>query len=375
MPKLRFLAPVSVLCLLLLFLQGCKKESKKSIEPPTVTVAQPVSKEVIKSLEYPGTIEALETVEIRARVSGFLESINFTPRQRVNRGDLLFVIDPRQYEASVKQAQARVDAAKSELKLARIELKMAQQLESKEAISMLRLEKKVAESEKGAADLELAEADLVKAKLDLEWSRVTSPIKGRVSRNLVDVGNLVGATEKTLLTVVINDESIYTYFYLSELDLLEILKAYPKISTEDQTSYNNVKLFMALANEKDFPHQGHIDFVDTKLNPNTGTIQCRGIFPNPDGALFPGMFVRIRLPVEKRQALLVPEIAVQSDQGGNYVLVVNSQNMVETRKIDISQHEDGMVAVQEGLKIEDRVIVKGIQRARAGSAVKPVSEK
>lgn len=360
----------SVLCGLI---AGCKKEAAKSVTPPTVTVMQPVAKEVTRYLEYPGTTEAFETVEIRARVPGFLESINFQPRQKVKSGDLLFVIDPRQYDATVRQSQARLDAQKSGLKLAQIELKMAQQLESKEAISGLKLDKKVAESEKSSADVDLSKADLDKAKLDLEWSRVTSPVNGRVSRNLVDVGNLVGSTEKTLLTTVINDDSIYAYFYLSELDLLETLKANPKASSDTSQSYKHIPVYMSLANENGFPHNGHLDFVDTKLDPSTGTIQCRAIFSNPNGTLFPGMFVRLRIPSDKKMALLVPDVAVQFDQGGSYVLVVDSHNNVEMRKIKSSQTEDNMTVIEEGLNQDDRVITKGLQRARPGSVVNPVS--
>ncbi len=316
---------------------GCAKEAKKIPPPPSVTVVQPVEQEVTRYLEYPGTIEALETVEIRARVPGFLESINFKPRQNVKSGDLLFVIDPRQYEAAVQQYTAKLDSQKSGHKLAQIELKMAQQLEGKEAISGLRLDKKVADSEKTLADVNLSEADLEQARLNLEWSRVVSPINGRVSRNLVDAGNLVGATEKTLLTTVINDESVYVYFYLSELDLLQIIKAHPAAASDNEQSYRNVPVHMCLADETDFRHTGHLDFVDTKLNPSTGTIQCRAIFANPNGDMFAGMFVRVRIPVGKEKSLLIPDVALQSDQAGSYVLVVNPDDLVEMKKIEILQ--------------------------------------
>lgn len=371
----RFWVTVCLTCLMCGLFYGCKKDTTRSVPPPPVTVTQPVEKDVTRYLEYPGTTEALETVEIRARVPGFLESINFQPRQKVKSGDLLFVIDPRQYEASVKQSKARLDSQKSSYKLAQIELKMAQQLESKEAISGLRLDKKVAESEKTSADVDLSAANLEQARLDLEWSRVTSPINGRVSRNMVDVGNLVGATEKTLLTVVIDDDSIYAYFYLSELDLLEILKANPKAASDNNQSYKHIPVYMSLADETGFPHKGHLDFVDTKLNPATGTIQCRAIFANSDGVLFPGMFVRVRIPVSTTKALLIPDVAVQFDQGTAYILVVNSDNSVEMKKIKILQTENDMVAVKEGLKSDDRVIIKGLQRARPGSIVNPETAK
>ena len=209
---------------LFLFAACGQQPPKKAVRPPDVTVVKPVQREITKFLEYTGNTVALETVEIRARVAGFLQKMYFEPRAKVKEGDALFLIDPRQYEASVKEAQGKLDAKKASWKLAQTELQISQQLESKEAISALRLEKKVAERDSAKAEVDLAEADLDQAKLNLEWTQVTSPIKGRVSRNKVDIGNLVGATEKTLLTTVVDDDPIYAYFNVSELDLLPLLR-------------------------------------------------------------------------------------------------------------------------------------------------------
>jgi RND family efflux transporter MFP subunit len=352
---------------------GCSHEPpKRTVRPPDVTVAKPVHKEVIRYLEYTGTTAAIQYVDIRARVAGFLQKVCFEPRAKVKAGDLLFIIDPRQYEATVKETKAKLDASKAESKLKQTELQMAQQLGSKEAISGLRLEKSAAERDVAAADVELAAANLDRAKLDLEWTQVTSPIDGRVSRNLVDVGNLVGATEKTLLTTVVDDEMVYTYFNLSELDLLAIQRKYPSKPQETGQELKKIPAQLGLADETGYPHEGHLDFADTKVDPTTGTIQIRAVFPNPDGILMAGMFARVRVPVETMKAWLVPEVAVQFDQGGSYVLTVNRDNVVEQRRIKRGLVSDGMQAIEQGLTGEDTVIVSGLQRARPGSKVNPI---
>jgi len=354
-------------------LSACEKQAtKKAVHPPDVTVAQPVKQEVTRYLEYTGTTVPLYTVDIRARVPGFLEKICFEPRQRVKAGQLLFIIDPRQYEATVKEAKGRLDAQKASSKLAQTELQIAQQLETKEAISGLRLEKKAAERDVAAADVELAAAALDKAKLDLEWTQVTSPIDGRVSRNLVDVGNLVGAMEKTLLTTVVYDDNIYAYFNISELDLLPILRTLDKKKDETGQEVKRVPVQLGLADETGYPHEGHMDFAETKLDPSTGTIQVRGIFPNPDGLLMGGMFVRVRVPVEKKSSWLVPQVAIQADQGGSYVLMVTKENVVEQRRVRRGIAVDGMQVIEQGLTGDEVIIVGGLQRARLGARVNPI---
>jgi multidrug efflux system membrane fusion protein len=347
---------------------SCGKEPpKRVVRPPDVTIVQPVQREVPRYLEYTGTTAAVQTVDIRARVSGFLQKMYFEPRAKVKAGDLLFLIDPRQYEASVKQAKGKLDAQKASSKLAQTELQISQQLESKEAISALKLEKKAAERDVAQADVELAEAALDSAKLDLEWTRVTSPIKGRVSRNKVDIGNLVGATEKTLLTTVVDDDPIYVYFNVSELDLLPILRRLAK----DPSSKPSVKVpvYLGLADETGYPHEGHFDFAETTVDSSTGTIQVRGIFPNPDGLLMAGMFARVRVPVEVREVLLVPDIAVQFDQGGKYVLTVDDNDVVQQKRVKTAEQVEEMRVVAKGLTTKDRVITTGVLRARPGAKV------
>lgn len=370
----RFFSVVAILMTLILVAACSRQPPKKKVSPPDVTVAYPEKKEITKYLEYPGSTAPLETVDIRARVAGFLEKICFVPGAKVKSGDLLFVIDPRQYEATVKEAKGKLDAKKANSKLAQTEVGIAQQLESQQAISALKLEKKAAEREVAAADVELAAGQLDEAKLNLEWTKVISPIDGRVSRNKVDVGNLVGATEKTLLTTVVNDGSIYAYFSVSELDLLPILRKFAKARKEHPTKPSmKVPIFLGLADEAGYPHEGSFDFAETTVDKSTGTIQVRGIFPNPDGLLMGGMFVRVRVPVEKQEAVLVPDVAVQFDQGGQYVLVVNDENVVQLKRIKAGRQVGKMTVVEKGLSDKDRVVVMGVQRARPGSKVNPTS--
>ena len=369
----RFLILILTASTVSLFVSCDKQPAQKTPRLPDVTVANPVRQEVTKYLEYTGTTAALQSVDIRARVQGFLTKMCFQPRAKVKAGDLLFVIDPRQYEANVKESEGKLHAQKAESKLAQTELQISQQLESKEAISALKLEKKAAERDVAEANVELAEAALDKAKLDLEWTQVTSPIDGRVSRNLVDVGNLVGATEKTLLTTVVDDEVVYAYFNVSELDLLPILRRHAKEKGHPENPSGKIPVYMGLADETGYPHEGHFDFADTKVDSSTGTIQVRATFLNPDGLLMAGLFVRVRVPEEKHQAVLIPDVAIQFDQGGKYVLVVNEENVVEHKRVKTGEQVDRMRVIEMGITPKDRVIVGGWQRARPGSKVNPIA--
>ncbi len=353
----------------MLFVSSCEKTPEKQIRVPEVSVTHPVEQEVTNYLEYTGTIAAREYVDIRARVAGFLEKINFEPQARVKAGDILFIIDPRQYQAQVEEAKAKLEGTKAQYELAKINEELAKTLEAKEAVSWLKMQEAIAKGGVSKADVELAQAALDKAMLDLEYTRVASPIDGRVSRNLVDVGNLVGATEKTLLTTVVNDEFVYCYVNLSELDLLAARRAHAA-AVGTMLKSHHIPAYLGLADESGYPHEGFVDFVDVKMNPATGTIQVRGIFPNRDGLLLAGMFARIRVPLGTKKSLLIPDAAVQFDQGGRFVLLVNSEGVVEQRRIKIGHDVDGMRVVEDGLAFTEKVIVEGVQRARPGSKVK-----
>lgn len=346
---------------------GCSSEPVAvQPPPPEVTVSKPLKKEVYRYLEYAGTISALQKVEIRARVQGFLEKINFKPSSRVNAGDLLFVIDPRPYQARVDQASATVEAKKAALSLAQVEYDKARQLESKDAISQIKLIEQTAKRDVAKAELAQAQADLENSKLNLDYTQVRSPISGNVNRNLVDLGNLVGAQDKTLLTTVVDDKSVYVYFSPSEQDLM------PLIRQEDKTHNPRAKVFMSLSDEKDFPHEGYLDYYDSEIDPSTGTLQMRAIFNNESGLFVPGMFVRLRIPVQRMEALLVPDVAIQAGQGGKFVLVVNDKKIVEQRIVKTGQAEDRMRVILNGIDENDWVIINGIRRVREGQPVRPI---
>lgn len=356
-------------------LLGCGKPSKAHQQSaPEVTLSNPVKENVTTYLEYTGTTMAVESVEVRARVAGVLESMHFEPRAKVKAGDLLFEIDPRPYQAAVEQAKAALEAQKAELRIREIELEKYTHLESKEVVAELKLADTKAARDKAKAEVERARANLEAAELDFEYSRVRSPIGGRVSRNLVDVGNLVGATEKTLLASIVNDDNIYVYFNLSELDFLKLVrKGHEKVGDSARPE-QNTPVYMRLADEKGYPRTGYLDYTDIRVDPSTGTIQVRAVFPNSDGILYPGMFARVRLPVETRESLMVPASAVLSDQGGKYVLLCDAKDVVKFQRVRTGRLVRGeMRVIEEGLTTKDRVIVNGLQRARPGSKVNPVS--
>lgn len=363
-----------ILPALVLLSYGCKDKKAAYVPPPppTVTVQKPVQRTVTEFAEYTGHTEAVATVQLRARVEGFLDSINFEPSTKVKKGQLLFVIDPRPYQAKVDQAKAKVATSEAELKAARATLLRKERAYKDRAVSEVEVIQARADMAKAEAGVQAAKADLESAMIDLGYTHIHSPIDGRISRNLVDVGNLVGAGEATHLTTVVQDDPIYVYFYISEDDLLFYL-SHPEHrgSREDP----QVEVFMGLGNDKGYPHRGKVDYVDNQVDPDTGTIQVRAIFPNPDEKIFPGLFAKLRLPYAKiKDALLVPETALGFDQGGRYLLVVNGENKVEFRRVELGPlQDDGLRVIRKGLKAGERVIIKGVQRVRPGIKVTPVT--
>lgn len=370
-PKISWLLTISTLLLL-----GCGQGSETFVQPPPpeVTISLPEKKEVTDNLEFTGNTKALESVEIRARVQGFLDRMNFEPGQKVKAGDLLFVIDPRPYQARVDQAEASLNGKQADLQLKEANLKRAQQLLSTGSISQLQYDVQAAEESVARAQVGIAKADLEEARLQLDYTQVKSPINGRVDRNLVDLGTLVGAQDKTLLTTVVNDESAYVYFHISENDMLRVARTYGSDEDRERSQRWQAPCYLALADETEFSRKGTIDFLGTQVDPTTGTLLIRAVFPNTDGFLIPGLFVRVRVPLREREALLVPNLAVGLDQAGRYVLVVNKDNVVEQRQVEIGQQLDRLRVIEKGLAKDDWVITNGMQRARPGSKVTPIKE-
>ncbi|AFM24914.1 efflux RND transporter periplasmic adaptor subunit [Desulfomonile tiedjei] len=351
---------------------GCSEKPQVATPSlPEVYVSKPLKKEVTQFLEFTGTTAALEFVEVRARVEGWLQSIHFESGARVKKGDLLFVIDPRPFQAQVDQAQAALKGKEADLQLKQANLKRAQQLLASASISQLQYDIQNADESVALAQVGIAKADLEKAKLDLAYTQLTAPIDGRVSRNMVDIGNLVGAKDKTLLTEIVNDSSVYVYFDVSERDILMLIRKFPNIEREAESDRNRAPAYLQLADETGYPHEGRIDFVDPRVDPSTGTLRVRAIFANDKGLLVSGLFGRIRVPIEKKDAVLVPETAVGIGQGGRYVLLVNKDNVVELRPVKTGQLEGTLRVIQEGLTKDDWVVVNAIQRARPGLKVAP----
>lgn len=365
-------------------LAGCG-DSNTYLEPPPpqVTVAMPVIQEVTDYLEFTGTTVAFDHAEARARVAGVLESMHFTPGTYVEQGELLFVIDPRQYKAELQAAEAELASAQADVKLAQTELARAKELYKQNAGPESDVVKWQGQLGTTRADILIAEAKIESAELLVEYSQVAAPISGRVGREQVDLGNLVGNGEATLLTDVTRFNPMYVYFNLNERNLLRLLKVYREKIQErggDTTStylkQEKMPVYMGLADEEDYPHEGILEFAESAVDTGTGTMELRGIFVN-DGrppALLPGLFARVRVPVDQRaDMLLVTERAVAQDQGGTYLLVVNSENKVERRSVTTGQRIDGMAVIEEGLLKDDQVVVEGVQRARPGRMVTPQS--
>jgi RND family efflux transporter MFP subunit len=353
---------------------GCS-EKNEYVEPPApqVTVSKPLVQNVTDYLEFTGSTKAIEEIEIRARVKGFLESVHFEDGDFVTKGQLLFNIDPKPYKAAVESARGRLGKHQAQLERAQKEYQRNLTLFKQNAASEANVVKWKSEVEESKAAVVSAQAALDKARLDLGYCTINSPISGRISRKQVDVGNLVGASENTLLTTIRQWTPIYVYFSINERDLLRIME---RARAEGITADNpdKIPLDLGLANETGFPHEGHLDFVDSTVDPGTGTMQLRGLFPNagPPYFIVPGLFVRVRMPVAEREnALLVTERALGLDQGGRYLLVVDNENKVEQRYVKIGALRDGMRVIEDGLKPEDQVVVKGIQRAIPGAKVTP----
>jgi RND family efflux transporter MFP subunit len=343
--------------------------------PPKVTVAHPVRRDVADHREYTGHIEAVESVDVRARVRGFLDKVNFQEGTEVKAGDLLYVIDPREYEAAVQQAEADVQRLQAQLAQAESELGRVNQLRGTGAVTPEEVVARTSARDIARAQVRQAQAALANARLQLGYTKVTSPIPGRIGRTLVTVGNLVGAPDPTLLTTVARVDPVYVYFDVPEADYLDYQRLM-QLQNLPPATKAETPLFVGLATDRGFPHQGTINFRDNRADPGTGTILIRGSLPNPQRVLVPGLYVRVRVPFGKPQPrLLVPEAAVGADQRGRFVLVVKADDTVEYRPVTVGiATDDHFVAIEKGVTADDRVVVNGLQKARPGAAVQPAEQ-
>ncbi len=398
---------------------GCGDGSGQSAgdpPPPEVTVVRPLQTEIVVWDKYTGRMAAVQSVEVRARVSGHLESIHFAEGEDVARGDVLFVIDPRPFQASLQSAEAQLNRTRAEVKasesllrqaeaekaqadaalqLARQREGRASKLLEQNAISDEEYDQRASERSQANADVEaavasieaaranietaraavvVAEAAVDSAKLELEYCEIRSPIAGRIGNRLITVGNLIngGSSQASLLTTIVSLDPIHAYFDANEREVLNYMRMVSAGQRENSRS-GDVRnpVFMKLADENGYPHRGHIDFVDNRIDPNTGTMRARAIFPNPDRLLTPGMFAEVRLPGDLRgEAILIPDAAVGSDQSETFVYVVDESDEVQRSRVELGSMHQGLRIVREGLAADQRLVVSGLQMIRQGMKVR-----
>ncbi len=359
---------------LVLLLVACEpRQASPPPPPPKVTVSQPVVRDVVESDEYTGRLEAVESVDVRARVSGYLQTVHFTDGTNVKKGALLFVIDPRPYQAELNRTKAALEQAKAQYERTQKDFARAQQLVKTRAMSQEEVDTRAAEQRQAEEAVQAARAAVDATQLNVEFTQVKAPISGRISREFVTAGNLImgGTADSTLLTRIVSLDPIYGYFDVDERSYLKYARLWRDGKPTDSREVK-ISVDLGLADERGFPHQGQLDFVDNRLDPNTGTMTGRAIFLNPNLTLVPGLFARVRLPgSSKYQALLVPDEAIGSDQTQRFAFVVDDQNIVEYRKLELGPMIDGLRVIRDGLKPEDWVIVNGVQRVRPGAKVDP----
>lgn len=362
-------------CILAILLAACgAPQAPPPAPPPEVSVATVVERDITEWDEYTGRLEAVNTVEIRPQVSGILQQLAFTEGKEVRQGDLLFQIDPRPFRAELDRAEAEAEKARTSAELAAADLARGEQLRGTRAISQEEYDQRVAASRSAAANVRAAEAAAEVARLNLAYTRITSPIDGRIGRAEVTPGNLVsggaGSTATRLATVV-SMSPMYAYFEASEQEYLKYMDM-ARTGARPLSRDEKNPVHMAVGNETEFRHEGYMDFVDNRVQPGTGTLLGRAVFPNPDRHLTPGMFVRVRLIASAPyKGLLINDRAIATDQDRRFVLVVGEGDVLEYRAITTGPVVDGLRVVREGLKAGDRIVVNGLQRVRSGMPITP----
>jgi RND family efflux transporter MFP subunit len=364
------IAGVVSLCVAMFWLAGCdqgqvKSQTKKT---PEVVVTTPITAEVTDFQDFTGRLDGIKTVEIRARVSGFIMTAPFKEGDLVHEGDLLFKIDPRTYQATYNQAEANLKLAETDRILQERNAHRARQMVGGLSIGQEEYDTMIATFEKSKATVGSMQAARDMAKLYLDYTEVTAPLTGRISRRFVDPGNLV-VQDSTALTTIVSDNPLYAYFDVDERTYLELLGTAEKNKASWMKDLQ-FPVVMRLANEEQFTRTGSVNFVDNRVNANTGTIRMRGVFDNSSGVLKAGLFVRVRLPIgNPSPEILIADEALLSDQGRKYVLVIDDKNEVGYRTVTIGQEIQGLRVIKKGLAMGDKVILSGQQRVRPGVTV------
>ena len=337
-------------------------------QPPLVRVATAAPGALTAYYQYNGVLRPKSTVEVRARVRGFVERIEFEPSTDVKKGDLLFVLEQARYQAAVDRAEGMLQQAQARLELAQTTFDRIERVFKKNAASEDEMSTARADLNQRKAEVKTAEADLADARIDLSYTEIRSPLDGRVDDHRVDVGDLVGANEPTLLCTVVQMDPVHAYFDVSERIVMEYLERGKKGTIDESTP----PAFLGLINEEGYPHEGRIDYVDNVLDPSTGTISVRAVYENPRTLLYPGLFCRIRVPASQSEdAILVEERAIGTGLEGKYVLVIDNKNIVNRRAVKLGERtDDGRIEVTSGLAAGERYVVDGLQSARPGMPVR-----
>jgi RND family efflux transporter MFP subunit len=361
--------------LALIALAGCEQNTFVPPPPPKVDVALPVQRPITRYLAATGNTAPIKSVDLVARVQGFLQSIDYQDGTFVKEGTTLFTIEPQTYKLKLEQAQAAEAGAQASLKQAEADFKRQSDLVARQAVSQATLDTSTSARDNAQANLQQAQVNTRIAEVNYGYTKVAAPFDGVVSAHLVSVGELVGAASPTQLATIVALDPIFVNFNVNERDVLRIREdARRRGLTSADLKQTPVEV--GLQTEDGYPHEGKLDYAAPTINQSTGTLAVRGVIPNADRVLLPGAFVRVRVPVDKQQdALLITDTALGSDQSGRYLLVVNSDNVVEQRKVETGPLDSGLRVIESGLKLDDRVVVAGLLQVIPGQKVDPQLQK
>jgi RND family efflux transporter MFP subunit len=369
--RVAYVSRLAIAALTFPLLAGCEQNTYVAPPPPKVEVANPLQRPITRYLEATGNTAAIKQVDLVARVQGFLASIDYKDGTFVKEGTKLFTIEPETYKLKLDQAKAAEAGAQATVKQTDADFNRQKDLVAKQAVSQSTLDTSTSTRDNAQAVLQQSQANTRIAEVNYGYTNVSAPFDGVVNAHMVSVGELVGVASPTQLATIVALDPIYVNFNVNEQDVLKV-RAEARRRGMSAADLTRLPVQVGLQTEDGYPHQGNLDYASPTINQSTGTLVVRGVIPNPDRVLLPGFFVRVRVPVEQEQnAVLVPDTAQGSDQGGRYVLVVNKDNVVEQRRVRPGQLEGTLRVIEEGLKPDDRVVIGGLLRAIPGQKVDP----